>query len=110
MQRDPETILRDAITAGEDILTMLEGMSEASYLADRKTQRAIERSFEIIGEALARLARDFPDVALRIPEHRRIIDFRNLLAHGYDVVDPRLVLDLARTRLPALLDTLHAAR
>jgi len=32
-----------------------------------------------------------------------VIDFRNLLAHGYDVVDPRLVFDLARTRLPALI-------
>ncbi len=53
------------------------------------------------------LARDFPEVAARIPEHRRVIDFRNVLAHGYDVVDPRLVFGLARTRLPALLAALR---
>lgn len=74
---------------------MTDGMTEAEFVADRRTQRATERSFEIIGEALARLARSFPEVAERIPEYRRVIDFRNVLAHGYDVVDPRLVFDLA---------------
>ena len=78
-------------------------MTEAQFVEDRRTQRAVERSFEIIGEALSRLVRDFPAVAEHIPEHRRVIDFRNVLAHGYDVVDPRLVYGLARTRLPALL-------
>ena len=29
-----------------------------------------------------------PDLAERIPRHRRIIDFRNLLIHGYDSVMP----------------------
>lgn len=87
---------------------MLDGMTEADFVADRRTQRATERLFEIIGEALARLARDFPSKAGRVPEHRRVIDFRNLLAHGYDVVDPRLVYDLARTRLPVLLVALRA--
>jgi uncharacterized protein with HEPN domain len=109
MRRDHRTILSDAITAAEHIGSMIEGMTEAQFDADRRTQRAVERSFEIIGEALSRLARDFPAVADRIPEHRRIIDFRNVLAHGYDVVDPRLVYGLARTRLPALLAALRAA-
>gem|GEM_PF-5615174 len=31
-----------------------------------------------------------------------MIDFQNVLAHGYDVVDPRLVFDLANSRLPEL--------
>jgi len=37
-----------------------------------------------------------------------VIDFRNVLAHGYDIVDARLVFDLARTRLPSLLAALRA--
>ncbi len=109
MRREPQTILRDAIAAGEDITGMLSGVTQALFLADRKTQRATERCFEIIGEALARLARDFPSIADRIPDHRRVIDFRNLLAHGYDIVDPRLVFDLATTRLPRLLAALREA-
>ena len=114
MRRDPQTILQDAIAAAEDddrgTVSMLGDMTEEQFVEDRRTQRAIERSFEIIGEALSRLARDFPGIADRIPEHRRVIDFRNVLAHGYDVVDPRLVYGLARTRLPALLAALRAAR
>jgi uncharacterized protein with HEPN domain len=109
MRHDPQTILRDAIRTAEDIVAMLGEMTESQFVEDLRTQRAIERSFEIIGEALARLARDFPEVAARIPEHRRVIDFRNVLAHGYDVVDPRLVFGLARTRLPALLAALRSA-
>ena len=110
MQRDPQTILQDAIAAAEDIVSMLGEMTEEQFVEDRRTQRAIERSFEIIGEALLPLVRDFPAVADRIPEHRRVIDFRNVLAHGYDIVDTRLVYGLARTRLPALLAALRAAR
>ena len=114
MRRDPQTILQDAIAAAEDddrgTVSMLGEMTEEQFVEDRRTQRAVERSFEIIGEALSRLARDFPGIADRIPEHRRVIDFRNVLAHGYDVVDPRLVYGLARTRLPALLAALRAAR
>ena len=110
MRRDPQTILQDAIAAAEDIVSMLGEMTEAQFVEDRRTQRAVERSFEIIGEALSRLVRDFPAVAEHIPEHRRVIDFRNVLAHGYDVVDPRLVYGRARTRLPALLAALRAAR
>jgi len=110
MRRDSNTILRDAIAAGEDILAMTNGMTEPAFLDDRRTQRACERLFEIIGEALSRLVRDFPEIAARIPEHRRVIAFRNVLAHGYDIVDPRLVFDLAKTRLPDLLAALRTAQ
>lgn len=88
---------------------MLGDMTLDQFVGDRRTQRAVERSFEIIGEALARLSREFPAVAAQIPEHRRVIDFRNLLAHGYDIVDPRVVFALARSRLPALVQALRAA-
>ncbi len=54
MRREPDTILRDAIAACEEIAAMLDGVTEAAFLADRKTQRATERCFEIVGEALVR--------------------------------------------------------
>ena len=101
--------MSDAVRAAEDIGALIGDMTEDQFVADLRTQRAIERSFEIVGEALSRLAREFPEIAERIPEHRRVIDFRNVLAHGYDVVDPRLVYGLARTRLPALLTAMRAA-
>jgi uncharacterized protein with HEPN domain len=48
---------------------------------------AVERQFEIIGEALSQLAKIDPAVAARIPDLRRIVGFRNVLIHGYDRMD-----------------------
>lgn len=63
---------------------------------------AVERQFEIIGEALSKLARLDADVAARVSEHRRVIAFRNILIHGYADVDHRLVWDIVETKLPLL--------
>ena len=63
---------------------------------------AVERQFEIIGEALTRLARLDEAIAQRISEYRRIIAFRNILVHGYAQVDDRLVWDIVETKLDAL--------
>jgi len=63
---------------------------------------AVEREFEIIGEALAQLTKLDPGLATRISQHRTIIDFRNILIHGYAEVDDRLVWDVLETKLPVL--------
>ena len=63
---------------------------------------AVERQFEIIGEALGQLAKVDPEAAGRIGEHRRIIAFRNILVHAYAGVDDMLVWDMVATRLAAL--------
>jgi hypothetical protein len=63
---------------------------------------AVERQFEIIGEALSQLARLDESLASRITDHRRIIAFRNILIHGYTDVDDRLVWDIVSTKLPLL--------
>ena len=52
---------------------------------------AIERKFEIIGEALARIRRQRPDDLRLIGEWPAIIGFRNLLAHAYDHVEDAVV-------------------
>lgn len=64
---------------------------------------AVERQFEIIGEALAQLARHDAAMAAHIREHQRIIAFRNLLIHGYADVDDRIVWDIVETKIPDLL-------
>jgi uncharacterized protein with HEPN domain len=67
----------------------------------------VERQFEIIGEAIAKLAKLDSATAERIPDFRRLIAFRNVLIHGYADVDDELVWDLLRTRLPTLLEAVR---
>ena len=78
------------------------GKGYADYEADAMLRAAVERQFEIIGEALVQLARLDEELAARITEHRRIIAFRNVLIHGYAQVDDSVVWDIVQTRLSAL--------
>jgi len=63
---------------------------------------AVERQFEIIGEALSKLAREHENIASRVSEHKRIIAFRKILIHGYADIDNRLVWAMIETKLPTL--------
>jgi uncharacterized protein with HEPN domain len=94
------TVLLTEFTAGKTF---------ANYAQDAMLRAAVEREFEVIGEALARLAKFDPKLAAQISEHERIISFRNILIHGYAEVDDRLVWDVVETKLPVLrkeIDTL----
>ena len=82
MRRDPRILLADIEQAGADIASHMQAMPLESCVGDGRTQAAVERKFEVIGEALKRLHADHPGLARRIPRLRRIVDFRNLLSHG----------------------------
>ena len=84
------------------------GKAFADYEGEAMRRAAVEREFEIVGEALAQLSKSDPEVAERITEHRRIIAFRNILIHGYADVDDRLVWDLVETKLPTLSREIEA--
>jgi uncharacterized protein with HEPN domain len=61
-----------------------------------------------VGEALNRLSREEPELAERTPDVARIVGFRNVLAHGYDVVDDEVVWDAVTTDLPELATRVEA--
>ncbi len=84
------------------------GKSFEDYEHDYMLQAAVERQFEIIGEAMSRLARIDEAVASRISHHQRIIAFRNFLIHGYGDVDDRLVWDVVERSLPIFMTELAA--
>jgi uncharacterized protein with HEPN domain len=71
---------------------------------------AIERQFIIIGEAVRRLVSIEPRVGQSITGYRRIIDFRNILVHGYDVLREERVWDIVENHLAVLLDEVAALR
>ena len=96
-------LLLDVRDAGESILQHSAAKSFAEYSADRFFRRAVEREFEIIGEALNRIDRLDPPTAARISELRRIVDFRNRIIHGYDTVDDAVVWGIVEKHLPLLI-------
>ena len=94
--------LWDVQHAAEQIVQFTTGRNLDDYLADGMLKAAVERQFQIIGEALARLRRVAPDIAALIPDLREIIDFRNLLVHAYDGVDAPRVWGFIEANLPPL--------
>lgn len=108
MQRDPRAYLWDALRAAGLLEQFSNGKTFADYTEDDLLRSGVERQFEIIGEALNQLSRVAPEVASAIPELPRIVAFRNILIHGYAVVDDALVWQLLTDKLPALRDVLVA--
>ena len=106
-ERTPRT-LRQIGDACYFVLSVTEAKGPEDYTADRLLRQAVERNMEIIGEAVGRLSRDDPETAARLSEHERIVAFRNLLIHGYDLVDDGIVWDTIKTKLPLLLSEVEA--
>ncbi len=96
------------ITAADLILRHTAGRTLDDYERDPYFRAAVERFLEIIGEALRRIERHDPATAATIPAYRDIIDFRNLLAHGYDSVNHAFVWHYIETDLPALRERVQA--
>lgn len=78
------------------------GKSFADYQQDAMLRSAVERQFEIVGEAISRLAQLTPDLAEKLTEYRRIIAFRNILIHAYATIDDRIVWGVLEGKLPQL--------
>lgn len=108
MPRDARAYLWDARRAADHIATFVQGRSRDDYLADAMLRAAVERQFEIIGEALNNLARAAPDLAGRIPETAGAVALRNILIHGYARVDNGIVWRTVHENLPALRERVKA--
>lgn len=108
MGRDPRALLADVLDATRSIERFRQGLDLAGFRTDELVRSGVERKLEIVGEALNRLSRDHPELASQIPDIGRIIGFRNVLAHGYDVVDDEVVWDAVTTDLPELTASVEA--
>jgi uncharacterized protein with HEPN domain len=102
MQLESRKLLFDVRQAVELLAQFTTDKALADYLGDVLLRSAVERQFEIIGEALAQLTKRDPELAKRISQRRRIIDFRNVIVHGYSEVDDELVWDVLQSNLPTL--------
>jgi uncharacterized protein with HEPN domain len=103
MPHDPRKSLGDIRRAAEFLLQLTAGRTLDEYRSDEVLRSAIERKFEIIGEAINRLQKIDPVLAATIPQHRQIISFRNILIHGYDIIDDQVVWDIVQKDLQPLV-------
>jgi uncharacterized protein with HEPN domain len=108
MHADARKLLWDARAAAERVTRFTTGRTFAEYEADDYFRSAVERQFEIIGEAFSQLSRLDPATAAAIPELPRIVAFRNVLIHGYASVDNKLVWGVVETHLAPLRATLES--
>ena len=108
MRLEAKKYLFDIKQAADLLVEFTDGTEFEDYETGAMLRAAVEREFEIIGEALAQLARLDGEVASLISEYRRIISFRNILIHGYANVDNRLVWDIVQSNLPILRNEVTA--
>jgi uncharacterized protein with HEPN domain len=108
MRLESEKLLDDIRRAADLILSFVRGKDLADYSADSLLRSAVERQFEVIGEALNRLRKTDSAVADQITYISRVIAFRNILIHGYDLVDQEVVWDVIETHLPVLRQNVEA--
>ena len=77
-------------------------MAADAYARTPLVYSAVERKFEIIGEALNQLAKAQPELAARVPHLPQMVAFRNQLIHGYARVDHDTVWGVIEHSLPQL--------
>jgi uncharacterized protein with HEPN domain len=108
MRPDSAKFPADIREAGQNVTEITSGKQLADYLGDKVLRLAIERCFEIIGEAMRRLDEHDHDTAAKITDFARIIAFRNILIHGYSLLKHDLVWSVVQHQLPKLISEVDA--
>lgn len=100
--------LRDIQDAIERILNYTVGYDWDSYLRDRKTQDAVIRNLEVIGEATKNLSDEFRAQYPEIP-WRDMVGTRNRLMHHYFGINQEIVWQIIEKDLPDLITQIERA-
>ncbi|MEO8407758.1 MAG: DUF86 domain-containing protein [Oxalobacteraceae bacterium] len=88
----------------------VEDMDEVKFLEDTRTQDAVIRNFEIVGEACRNITLHHPGFAANHPEvpWGFAYEMRNALAHGYFKVDLEIVWTTIHNDLPGLAEQIRS--
>lgn len=100
-KRDPKLLLVDILEAVEKIKRYTAGLSYELFIEDSKTQDAVIRNFEIIGEAANQLPEEFKAQHSAL-DWFRIIGFRNRIVHDYMGVDYEIVWTIIQNDIDKL--------
>jgi uncharacterized protein with HEPN domain len=94
--------LADILIAIDEIESFFENQPKGyeNFVNNLLLRRGIERNIEIIGEAMSRVLKENPEIA--ITNSRKIVDTRNYVIHGYDSLTPDILWSIVVNHLPVL--------
>jgi uncharacterized protein with HEPN domain len=96
--------IRDAILLSFDFI---DGLDKVGFMQDLKTQAAVVRQIEIIGEAVYALPDDFTSSHPQVP-WKNIAATRHKIVHDYFEVDIDVVWSIVKIKLPEFLNEVEA--
>ena len=99
--------LNDILSAAEKAIEFINGMSPSDLESDEKTEYAVIKALEIVGEAARRVPDSFRDSHPQIP-WREMSGMRDKLVHDYFGVNLEVVWKTIHEDLPPLVATLQA--
>lgn len=100
-KREDSVIVLDMKEAADRIISYTMNMDYDNFLKDSKTQDAVIRNIEILGEAVKLLSDDIKERNLNIP-WRDIAGTRDKLIHEYFGVSIDIVWEIAKNEIPSL--------
>ena len=91
----------DAWDANCRILEFTRGVDQDQFVKSDLLRSAVERQFEICGEALGYL-RGNEEIERDIPDLHKVVGLRNRLIHCYDAIDPEILWTIIASNIPRL--------
>ena len=104
---DLSAYLGHVVLAMDTIAEYVAGMTADSFYADRKTQDAVVRNCEIIGEAMKHVPDDYRRAHPEV-DWRGLAGLRDVLIHQYFGVDYYVVWEIATTECPVYRQVIAA--
>ncbi|MBI4646947.1 MAG: DUF86 domain-containing protein [Bacteroidia bacterium] len=106
MPKDDITYLEHILERSMKIIQFTQGMSESDFLNDEKTQSAVIRELEVIGEASKKISDNYKNNHNEIP-WKLMAGMRDVLIHDYEGVDVFTIWDTIQNDVPVLIDQIQ---